>query len=68
LQVEFHKIKSSDHQSLDISEEFMRNIVTSKKHLLHSTEDADKKEVLQEYVQQVVIQTSNDLSQFDAER
>jgi hypothetical protein len=41
--------------------------VTSKKHLLHSAVDADLKEVLQEYVQQVVIKPSNDISQFDAE-
>jgi site-specific DNA recombinase len=65
LQIEFHKIRTSEHQPLDISEEFIRSIVTNKKHLLLSAEDADKKEVLQEYVDRVVIQPSTDINHYD---
>jgi site-specific DNA recombinase len=62
-----HKIKSSENQSLEISEDFIRSIVNNKKHLLQSANDADKKEVLQEYVEQVVIQPSKDISHYDTE-
>lgn len=56
-----------EQQPLDISEGIIRNIVTNNKHLLHSVNDADRKEVLQEYVEQVVIQPSNDINHYDVE-
>jgi site-specific DNA recombinase len=67
LQIELHKINTTEHQTLDISEDFIRNIVTSKKHLLYSAEDADKKEVLQEYVDRVVIMSSKDINNYHTE-
>jgi site-specific DNA recombinase len=67
LQMELHKIKSLESQTLDLSEEIIRKIVTNKKHLIHSADDADKKEVLQEFVDQVVVQPSNHLDDFQAE-
>lgn len=66
LQSELHKIDSLN-QTVDMSEELIRSIITNKKHLLKSTEDADQKEVLQEFIDQVVIQPSNDINRFKAE-
>ncbi|MCP1310227.1 zinc ribbon domain-containing protein [Paenibacillus tyrfis] len=42
-------------------------IINDKKHLLLSGEEEDKKQVLQEYVDRVVIQPSTDINQYDAE-
>lgn len=64
LHVELIKIKSSEQMPREINEKFIRTIVENKKHLLESADEADKKEVLQEYVEQVVIQPSNDISHY----
>lgn len=66
LQIELQKIESLK-QADNISEELIRNIMTNKKHLLQSADESDRKEVLQEYVEQVVIQPSNDISHYDTE-
>jgi site-specific DNA recombinase len=66
LQTELHKINSLN-QPIHINEDIIRNIITNKKHLLHSADDADKKEVLQEFVDRVVIQHSSHLDNFRAE-
>jgi site-specific DNA recombinase len=54
LQFELHKMKAMD-QSINISDDFIRDILKRKKHLLYSADDADKKQVLQEYVDHLVI-------------
>jgi site-specific DNA recombinase len=66
LQYELHKINSLD-QTTCISDELIRSIITNKKHLLYSADEADKKQVLQEYVDHVVIQSCNDIDLFNAE-
>lgn len=43
------------------------DVINAKKHSLLSAEDDDKKAVLQEYVDQIVIQPSKDINNFDAE-
>lgn len=67
LQIELHQTKSTQGHKPVISEEFVRNLVNSKKHLLQSADSADQKQVLQEYVQQVVIQPSKNINNFDTE-
>jgi hypothetical protein len=64
LQHELHKINSLD-QTINLSNEFI-NIVTNKKHLLYSADDADKKQVLQEYVDHVVIHPCTNIDLFHA--
>lgn len=54
-------------QADNISEELILNIMTNKKHLLQSADESDRKEVLQEYVEQVVLQPSNDISHYETE-
>lgn len=65
LQVEIHQLIMNKGDRPDISEAFVRNIVNSKKHLLQSASSADQKQVLQEYVEQVVIQPSHDINHYD---
>lgn len=62
----YKKIESLN-QTINISEELIRNIITNKKHLLASADEADQKEVLQEFVDQIVIQPSNHLDDLRVE-
>ena len=55
------------NRTINISEELIRNIITNKKHLLGSADEADQKEVLQEFVDQIVIQPSDHLDNFRTE-
>lgn len=66
LQIELHKMDSLN-QTIDISEDLIRSVITNKKHLIQSTDEADQKEVLQEYVDQVMIQPSDHLNDFRAD-
>jgi len=54
-------------QTINISDDFIRDIVKRKKHLLKSADDADKKQVLQEYVDHLVIHPCTNINLFHAE-
>ncbi|WP_240418978.1 hypothetical protein [Paenibacillus periandrae] len=51
----------------NIDDSIILSIINDKKHLHLSGEEEDKKQVLQEYVDRVVIQQSTDINHFDAE-
>lgn len=67
LQYELHKINSLLDQPICVDDEFIQNNFTMKIHLLHSADEADKKQVFQEYVDHVVIQPGTDIKRFRAE-
>ncbi|WP_175472030.1 recombinase family protein [Paenibacillus naphthalenovorans] len=50
-----------------LDESLIFRVINDKKHLLLSGEEEDKKQVLQEYVDRVVIQPSTDINHYDAE-
>lgn len=66
FQIELQKFEALN-QANHISEDLIRSIITNKKHLLQSADEADQKEVLQQFVDQVVIQPSDHLDDFGAE-
>lgn len=51
----------------EISSETIFSLLEEKKHLLFSSSDEDKKQVLQEYVDRIVINPSKDINNFDVE-
>lgn len=55
-------------QKTNVLDEFLiMSVINDKKHLLLSGDDEDKKQVLQEYVDRVVIGPSTDINHYDAE-
>lgn len=50
-----------------LDESLIAKVINDKKHLLLSGEEEDRKQVLQEYVDRVVIQPSTDINHYDAE-
>ncbi|MEJ9220340.1 recombinase family protein [Paenibacillus glucanolyticus] len=54
-------------QTQTLDESLIRAILDNKKNSLLSGDDDEKKQVLQEYVDRVVIQPSKDINRFDAE-
>ncbi|MBW7475912.1 recombinase family protein [Paenibacillus oenotherae] len=50
-----------------VDEELVYKVLENKKNSLNSSDENDKKEVLQEYVDRIVIQSSTDINHYDAE-
>ncbi|MEI7028421.1 hypothetical protein, partial [Paenibacillus sp. y28] len=50
-----------------LDEQLIYQIINDKKHSLMSSDEEDKKQVLQEYVHRIVIQPSKDINNFEVE-
>ncbi|MGG1518745.1 recombinase family protein [Paenibacillus oryzisoli] len=66
LEYELHKITIMQ-AAKEIDDDLILSIINDKKHLLLSGDDEDKKQVLQEYVDRIVIQPSTDINNYDTE-
>lgn len=66
LEYELQRAELMQQVSL-LDEAFIRQVIETKKNLLFSDDEAGKKQVLQEFVDRVVIQPSRDIDQYDVE-
>ena len=67
IEAELRRIEILHEANTFISEDAIRRLLESKKHSLFSADEDEKKQVLQEFVERIVIQPSNKISEFDTE-